>query len=120
MHDIKAIRETPDAYDRAWASRGLEPQTPKILALDARLRAAQTALQTAQAERNDASKKIGQAKAQKNETEAQALMARVEALKGTLEREGAAEREAKTELDDLLAGLPNLPAPDVPEGADEN
>mgnify|MGYP003597650365 CR=1 FL=1 len=73
MHDIKAIREAPDAYDRAWSSRGLEPQTPAILTLDQTLRAAQTALQAAQAERNETSKKIGQAKARKDETEAAAL-----------------------------------------------
>jgi seryl-tRNA synthetase len=120
MHDIKAIREAPQAYDRAWSSRGLEPQTPRILALDAALRAAQTALQGAQAQRNDASKKIGQAKAQKHEAEAQRLMAEVESLKGVLEREGGKERETQGALNELLAALPNLPADDVPTGEDES
>ena len=120
MHDIKAIREAPDAYDRAWSSRGLEPQTPAILTLDQTLRAAQTALQAAQAERNETSKKIGQAKARKDETEAAALMARVEALKTTLEEQLAVERETQARLNDLLAALPNLPAADVPAGADEH
>jgi len=67
MHDIKAIRDNPQAYDQGWASRGLEPQTPAILELDRKLRAAQTALQDAQSRRNDASKLIGQAKAKKDE-----------------------------------------------------
>ena len=62
MHDIKAIRDDPGAYDRAWASRGLAAQTPAMLELDDRLRAAQTALQAAQSRRNEASKLIGQAK----------------------------------------------------------
>ncbi len=120
MHDIKAIREDPQAYDRAWSSRGLGAQTPRLIELDTALRGAQTALQAAQAERNDASKKIGQAKARKDEAEASALMARVESLKATLESEGAREREVQVALNDLLAGLPNLPAADVPVGEDEH
>ena len=55
MHDIKAIRDDPGAFDRAWASRGLAPQTAALLQLDAELRAAQTALQAAQNRRNEAS-----------------------------------------------------------------
>ena len=120
MHDIKAIRETPEAYDRAWASKGLEPQSAAILAVDARLRAAQTELQTAQSRRNEASKLIGQAKAKKDEAEAQRLMAEVEALKGTLAEQGEVERTAGEELRGLLATLPNLPAADVPAGTDES
>ena len=80
MHDIKAIRDNPEAFDRAWESKGLSSQTSAILVLDARLRAAQTALQDAQSRRNDASKLIGQAKARKDEAEAQRLMAEVEAI----------------------------------------
>jgi seryl-tRNA synthetase len=120
MHDIKAIRENPEAYDRAWASKGLGPQTPAILELDARLRGAQTALQTAQSRRNEASKLIGQAKAKKDEAEAQRLMAEVEALKGALAEQGEVERATGEELRGLLATLPNLPAADVPPGDDED
>jgi seryl-tRNA synthetase len=119
MHDIKAIRENPEAYDRAWGSRGLSSQTPAILEIDAKLRAAQTALQTAQSRRNEASKLIGQAKARKDEAEAQRLMAEVEALKGTLAEQADVEREAGEALRDLLATLPNVPAADVPQGEDE-
>ncbi|MFN3522243.1 MAG: serine--tRNA ligase [Phenylobacterium sp.] len=120
MHDIKAIRDNPDAYDRAWASKGLAPQTPAILELDARLRAAQTALQNAQSRRNEASKLIGQAKARKDEAEAQRLMAEVEALKATLAEQGDIERETSEALRNILATLPNLPAADVPLGEDEH
>jgi seryl-tRNA synthetase len=120
MHDIRAIRDDPDAYDRAWARRGLSGQSAPILALDVRLRAAQAALQTAQAERNDASKLIGQAKARKDEAEAARLMARVESLKATIEAQTAVERETGAAIRDLLAGLPNLPADDVPPGEDES
>jgi len=122
MHDIRAIRETPEAYRAGWDAKGLSGSelVAQILEIDARLRAAQTALQTAQAERNDTSKKIGAAKAAKDEALAQQLMARVEALKATLETEGEAERAAAQALQDLLASLPNIPAPDVPLGEDEH
>jgi seryl-tRNA synthetase len=119
MHDIKAIRDDPEAYDRAWALRGLAPQTPVILALDAELRAAQTALQQAQSRRNDVSKLIGVAKAKKDDAEAARLMAEVEDLKGEIGRQGEAERVTGETLRALIASLPNLPADDVPEGEDE-
>ncbi|MFN3583004.1 serine--tRNA ligase [Phenylobacterium sp.] len=120
MHDIRAIRENPELYEKAWAAKGSSGKVEDILALDARLRAAQTALQSAQAERNDASKKIGQAKARKDEAEAARLMAHVEALKKTLEEQGEVERAAGDELKAILSSLPNIPAPEVPDGADEH
>jgi seryl-tRNA synthetase len=120
MHDIKAIRDDPDAYDRAWTSRGLAPQAAELVALDERLRAIQTSLQAAQGRRNEASKLIGQAKARKDEAAAQALMAEVEGLKGKITEDGAAEQEIAAQLRERLAALPNLPAPDVPTGADEH
>ena len=70
MHDIRAIRETPELYEKAWAAKGSSGRVAEILALDGKLRAAQTVGQTAQAERNDASKQIGQAKGRKDEAEA--------------------------------------------------
>jgi seryl-tRNA synthetase len=119
MHDVKAIRDNPDAYDRAWSSKGLSPQTPAILALDQQLRAAQTALQAAQGRRNEASKLIGVAKGKKDEAAAAALMAEVERLKADIAREGEVERVSGEALRAILAALPNLPADDVPVGEDE-
>jgi seryl-tRNA synthetase len=119
MHDIKAIRDAPDAYDRAWALKGLAAQTPVILDLDRQLRAAQTALQAAQSRRNDVSKLIGIAKGRKDEAAAAELMAEVELLKAEIAREGEAERSLGEALRALLAALPNIPADDVPAGADE-
>ncbi|MFI4964835.1 MAG: serine--tRNA ligase [Caulobacterales bacterium] len=122
MHDIRALRETPEPYIQGWDAKGLPGAAlvDEITALDAKLRAAQTAVQTAQAERNEASKKIGAAKAAKDEAEVSRLMAQVEALKATLETEAHAERDGARALRDLLASLPNLPMPDVPRGADEH
>jgi seryl-tRNA synthetase len=120
MHDIRAIRETPELYEKHWAAKGLSGRVAELLELDARLRAAQTTLQAAQAERNETSKKIGQAKAQKDEAEATRLMAHVETLKKTLEAQAEVEREAGEQLRQILSALPNLPAPEVPVGRDEH
>ncbi len=120
MHDIRAIRENPELYEKHWAAKGMSGRVAEVLDLDGRLRAAQTALQAAQAERNEASKKIGQAKAKKDEAEATRLIAHVETLKKTLEQEGEHERELAELLRQMLAALPNLPVPDVPPGEDEH
>jgi seryl-tRNA synthetase len=122
MHDIRAIRENPEPYVKGWDAKGLSGSdlVGQITALDAKLRTAQTAWQSAQAERNEASKKIGAAKAARDEAEAQRLMAQVEALKARLDAESEAEKAAGQALNDLLAGLPNIPAADVPLGGDEH
>ncbi|WP_372786832.1 serine--tRNA ligase [Phenylobacterium sp.] len=122
MHDIRAIRETPEPYVKGWDAKGLSGAdlVAQITALDATLRTAQTGWQTAQAERNDASKKIGAAKAAKDEAEAARLMAQVDALKAKLESDSEAEKAAGQALNALLAGLPNIPAADVPLGEDEH
>ncbi|MCF8505210.1 MAG: serine--tRNA ligase [Caulobacter sp.] len=119
MHDIKAIRDNPTAFDAGWKSRGLEPQTPVLLDLDQTLRAAQTAVQTAQSRRNEDSKLIGQAKAQKDEAKAAALMAEVEALKAEMAAAAETEASVGAELRKRLSELPNIPDAIVPAGADE-
>ena len=90
MHDIKAIRDNPETYDRAWAAKGLGPQSREILELDAQLRGVQTLVQDAQNRRNEASRAIGQAKAQKNEDLARRLMGEVENLKASITENTAA------------------------------
>ncbi len=120
MHDIRAIRDDPAAFDTALARRGVASPSTGLLALDDRRRAAIAAAQEAQTRRNDLSKGIGQAKAQKDEARAQALMAEVAALKDALPGLEAAEGAAEAALNDALAALPNRPAADVPEGTDES
>ena len=120
MHDIRAIRDDPQAFDRGWAARGLSSQTTAILAMDAELRAGQTALQTAQSRRNDASRLIGMAKAKKDEAAAAVVMAEVEQLKSVIGELTEAERTRLEALQSLVAALPNLPAADVPIAADEH
>ncbi len=120
MHDIKAIRENPALYDAAWARRGLGAQTPEILRLDEALRCATTAKQLHEAKRNAASKLIGAAKAQKDEARAAELMREVADWKANIESAGSEEERNRKTRDDILASLPNLPAHDVPDGADEH
>ena len=119
MHDIKSIRENPDAFDAGLARRGVEPQAAALVALDAEYRAVLTENQQAQARRNEASKAIGAAKAAKDEDKASALMAEVATLKTRLAELDDKERVLGEQLNAILAALPNIPAADVPEGADE-
>jgi seryl-tRNA synthetase len=119
MHDIRAIRLDPDAYDTGWAKRGAAPAAAELVALDEARRAAQTALQQAQSRRNEVSALIGRARASGNVEVAEALMAEVELLKREIAEQTAIEAELAERLRDRLATLPNLPAPDVPPGDDE-
>jgi seryl-tRNA synthetase len=120
MHDIKSIRENPAAFDTALIRRGAEPLAPALIALDEAWRSLATELQTALARRNEASKAIGAAKAQKREEEAAALMAEVTLLKDRIPALEAGERDAQVALSNKLAAIPNLPATDVPSGTDED
>lgn len=119
MHDLRFIRDHGDAFDAGLARRGIAPTAAEILTLDAQVRSAQTALQSALAQRNDASRAIGAAMGRGAAEEAEQLKERVTGLKTTiarLENDGA---ELEPRLRDRLAALPNLPDADVPDGADE-
>lgn len=120
MLDIRLIRDDPAAFDAAMARRGKPADAATILDLDRRRREVVTELQVGQARRNEASKAIGAAKAKKDEETAAALMAEVATLKQRLPELEAEEARLGGALDSLLAGLPNLPLADVPDGADEN
>ena len=119
MHDIKLIRTDPQAFDAGLSRRGTAPVAAALLTLDARLRAIQTEVQGKLAARNEASRRIGAAKARQDDAAAAALMAEVALLKAAVPALEADERAAMAEIEGLLSGLPNLPAADVPDGADE-
>lgn len=123
MFDIRAIRENPDQFIRAWNRRkeGLgSSSVAKILELDKAWRDATTLKQDAESARNANSKLIGQAKAKKDEAEAERLMLMVHDAKVAIEKASAEEEAARKALDDLLMGLPNLPLDMVPQGSDEH
>ena len=123
MFDIRAIRETPYDFRKAWSRRkaGLGEETvSRMLELDTAWRAATTARQDAEGARNANSKLIGQAKARKDEAEAERLMSLVADAKTAIEAAEAEEKTKRAALDDLLMGMPNLPLEEVPEGADEH
>src|ERR1700689_4743055 len=120
MHDIKSIRDNPDAFDTALKRRGLAPLSAALLAIDEKRRGAILASEQAQARRNSASKEIGEAKKAKDDARAATLMAEVAELKTTMPQLEAAAKTADEELAKELAAIPNLPLDDVPDGADEH
>jgi seryl-tRNA synthetase len=117
MHDLKLIRDDPEGFDRALARRRLQPLSASLLELDRERREALTRSQEIQARRNKLAKEIGEAK--RKGGDAAALMA--EAEQGKSEQAEAESRATALggELDQRLAGIPNLPAPEVPDGPDE-
>jgi seryl-tRNA synthetase len=123
MHDIKAIRDDASAFVRGLQRRGMadaQAIADNLLKKDKALRDLLVRLQNGQARRNEASKLIGQAKAKKDEAGAAALMAEVAGLKDSLQQDEAGQRELEKEMRDALAVIPNIPAADVPDGADES
>ena len=118
MHDLRIIREAPDRFDQALKRRGLVPQSTHILDLDRRRRAAQTALQDMLTRRNFVSKQVGDAKRKGENTTA--LIEEVQNLKVGITKNEASEKALDAELVELLEGLPNLPACDIPDGVGED
>ncbi|WP_417727926.1 serine--tRNA ligase [Roseovarius sp.] len=119
MHDIRAIRETPEAFDAALARRGLAPISAEILKLDEARRTRIHASETAQAEQNRASKEVGAAKAKGDVAEFERLRALVSDKKAEVAAMQAEAKDLDAQLNDLLMGLPNLPHTDAPNGVDE-
>ncbi len=120
MHDIRWIRENPEAFDAALSRRGLSAMASEILALDADRRALITKAEAALAERNAASKEVGKAKASGDEAEFERLRALVGAKKDEIAGLEAAAETKNHELETVLAGLPNLPLDEVPDGDGED
>ncbi|MCB1390077.1 MAG: serine--tRNA ligase [Rhodobacteraceae bacterium] len=120
MHDIRAIRENPAAFDAALARRGLAPQSSALLAIDAQRRATILAAETAQAEQNRASKDVGAAKGRGDTAEFERLRALVADKKAEVAALQARAAEEDAALVAALEVIPNLPLDEVPSGADEN
>ncbi len=119
MHDIRAIRDNPDAFEAALSRRGLSGLTAQILSLDEARRGRIGAAETAQADQNKASKDVGAAKARGDDAEFERLRALVATTKADIARMQAEAADLDAQLRDLLLGIPNLPLDRVPEGRDE-
>ncbi len=118
MHDIKWIRENPDAFDRALARRGLKGEAQRLISIDERRRAIIRVSESWKARRNAASKEIGQAKATKDEAAAQKLMAEVAECKTSISTLETEQKAVDEELKKALAEIPNMPLDEVPDGKD--
>ena len=118
MHDIRAVRADPAAFDAALARRGLAPVSAALLELDSARRAAQTTAQEAQARRNALAREIGQGK--KAGTDTAALEAEATGLRARMEGLDAEAGAAEAAQARILEALPNILEADVPDGADES
>ena len=118
MHDLRWIRENPDAFDRGLLRRGLPPRAEEVLAVDRQWRALETEAQESQATRNRLSREIGAAKSRGEPIDE--LLSQVEGRKEVEATSAAKAAELRQQIDALLASLPNLPAAEVPDGPDES
>ena len=120
MHDIKAIRDNPEAFDRGLARRGLPPMAAGLLKIDAEKRDHVQKLQDSQARRNAVSKEVGDAMKAGDKARAETLKAEVASIKDFIASGEETERQFNAKLSDALAVIPNIPLDEVPDGTDEH
>ena len=120
MHDIKAIRDNPEAFDRGLARRGLPPMAAGLLKIDAEKRDHVQKLQDSQARRNAVSKEVGDAMKAGDKARAETLKAEVASIKDFIASGEEIERQFNAKLSDALAVIPNIPLDEVPDGTDEH
>ncbi|MFM5932132.1 MAG: serine--tRNA ligase [Novosphingobium sp.] len=121
MHDIRLIRENPESFDAALARRGLEPISKIILDRDKAKRELQTQADQLRAEKKRLSAFYGQLASQGQGHTTEAMDFKIESYKiaGQLS-EVESKQNDLSNLDELLASIPNLPLADVPDGEDES
>ena len=120
MHDIKAIRDNPQAFDAGLARRGLAALSPSLLDLDQQKRAVQNTLQDMLSRRNALSKDVGEAMKKGEKEKAESIKSEVAGLKDALGHNEEIERQLTIKLNDALAAIPNIPFNEVPDGVDEH
>jgi seryl-tRNA synthetase len=120
MHDIKAIRDNPQAFDAGLARRGLSGQSAAVLDIDTQKRAGQNTLQDLLNRRNGLSKEVGEAMKKGEKDRAESLKAEVAALKDAISKGEADERGLTARLEEALSVIPNIPLDEVPDGTDEH
>jgi seryl-tRNA synthetase len=120
MHDIKLIRDNPEAFDKGLARRGLGAVSSQLMAIDLEKRDLLTKLQEAQSRRNTLSKEVGEAMKAGDKARAETIKAEVATLKDFIAGGEDAERAINQKLTDALAAIPNIPLDEVPDGTDEH
>ena len=120
MHDIKAIREYPEAFDASLARRGQPAVSAQLLEIDQHKREVQNKLQELLSRRNALSKEVGEAMKKGEKEKAEAIKSEVASLKDALTANEEQERRLTAQLNDALAAIPNIPLDEVPDGADEH
>jgi seryl-tRNA synthetase len=120
MHDIRAIRDNPIAFDNSLVRRGSAPISSDVLSLDTSRRGCIQAAEAASAEQNSAGKLAGGAKANGDNVEFDRLRSLVTAKKNEVANLNEEAKEKNVALTDLLMSIPNLPYEDTPDGKDEN
>lgn len=118
MLDLKLIRTHPELLDRALARRGKPPIAADLLTIDSKNRQALTDLQMLQSQRNQIAKSFGEAKKKGEDTADLAKQA--DQIKSQISELEAQSNALQAELQHQLEVIPNSPADDVPEGADES
>jgi seryl-tRNA synthetase len=118
MHDIRMIRQTPDVFDVGMKRRGIDQRALPILELDEQYRNCLTQLQHLQSERNQIAKEFGALKKQGADTTA--LSKRSDEIKSKIHDLDEQSKSLDAKLQEILVSLPNIPADDAPDGADEN
>lgn len=118
MLDAKLLRTELDTVAAKLKTRGFELDAAQIEALEAQRKEWQVKAQDLQAERNSRSKGIGKAKAQGEDIAP--LLAEVADLGDQLEAAKTASDEVQAQLEDIYAGIPNLPHESTPVGSDED
>ena len=120
MHDIRAIRDNPKNFDAALKRRGIDTISNTIIEIDQERRAKITSAEAALAERNAASKLVGEAKASGNDKEFERLRTLVSEKKVEIASLEDSAKQIDAKLTNLLLTIPNTPYDDVPDGLDEN
>jgi seryl-tRNA synthetase len=119
MHDLKYIRENPEAFDAALKRRGHPSIAKEILGRDHEWRSNARQLERSLERKNELSREFGEYKKRREEPPAD-LVTEIEGVKEAINFVESMEAIAKKLLFEDLAAIPNLPADETPDGVDEN
>ena len=118
MLDMKFVRENPELVVEAVKRRNGNLDLSEFLELDKKRREITVQVETLKSERNTASQEIGKLK--KAGQDASEQMAAVRALGDKIAEDDQELKAIEVRLKEILLSIPNIPADDVPVGADDS